>query len=362
MRKLLISLALTPALLTAQAPPLAARQTGTVSAVDGNKITLTTASKAAATVPVATDAAVLQLPPCGTSLKQATPSTFASIAAGDRVILGKPGDTDTATRVILMKSSDMSACRAKQQADWQRNGTGGLVKAVAGPTLTMAVGARTVKVDTTSTTIFRRYADDSVSFEDAKPGTLAQVQSGDQISVRGTKSDDSATITADEVVTGTFQNLSGLVTSVDAAAGTLTLKDLASHKTLTIKVTSKSELRKLPPQSAAMFAHRSAEASAAPANASAAPAGAPNAAAATGQRRAGMDLSRALARFPADSLAELHSGEAIMLVASAGRDSQLTAITLLSGVEQLLSATPSGGQPITLSPWSLGVPEGGGSQ
>ena len=56
-----------------------------------------------------------------------------------------------------------------------------------------------------------------------------------------------------------------------------------------------------------------------------------------------------------------------MIVASegsAGSDA-LTAVTMLSGVEPLLSATPAGAQPITLSPWTLGVPEagsGGGPQ
>ena len=48
------------------------------------------------------------------------------------------------------------------------------------------------------------------------------------------------------------------------------------------------------------------------------------------------------------------------VVASQGRADSLTAITMLSGVEQLLSSTAPGAQPITLSPWNLGVPEGGG--
>ena len=70
------------------------------------------------------------------------------------------------------------------------------MKAVDGPVVTMAVGARVVKVDTSGATIFRRYADDSVSFEDAKTGTLAQIQPGDQISVRGSKSEDGGAIAA----------------------------------------------------------------------------------------------------------------------------------------------------------------------
>ncbi len=350
---------LAPAVLAQAA---GARQSGTVTAVAGNTLSLTNTAKSQVSVTVAGDAPVLQLPPCGTSLKEATPSTFASIAAGDRVITGKAGDTESASRVILMKAADIATCRQRQQADWQQHGTGGLVKSVDGPVVTMAVGARVVKVDTNGATIFRRYADDSVSFEDAKTGTLAQIQPGDQISVRGSKSDDGASMSAQEVVTGTFQNLSGALSAVDASAGTITLKDLISKKTVTVKVTANSDLRKLPPQAAAAFARRGqGTGQGAGAAAAATPAaGAPGAGEGR-PRSAGADLSRALARFPKETVAELHTGDAVLLVASNGQGSQLTAITLLSGVEQLLTATPAGGQPITLSPWSLGVPDGGGA-
>jgi hypothetical protein len=50
-----------------------------------------------------------------------------------------------------------------------------------------------------------------------------------------------------------------------------------------------------------------------------------------------------------------------MIVASSSGNGNPTAITMLSGVEQILSATPSGQQPLTLSPWNIGgAPEGGG--
>ena len=195
------------------------------------------------------------------------------------------------------------------------------------------------------------------------PAALGDVHTGDQISVRGPKSDDGATITADEVVTGTFQNLSGAISAVDASAGTVTLKDLISKKVETIHVTPNSDLRKLPAQAAAAFAHRNDPPAAAGATpqAAARPDGGP---AGAGNRRAGMDLSRMLSRLPTETLADLKPGDAVMIVASQGRGDSLTAITMLSGVEQLLSASGSSAQPITLSPWTLGVPEGagGGSQ
>ena len=350
----------TALLAQAPAPPAAPRQLGTVKAIEGSTLTIATAAGAQVTVEVSATTPVLQLPPGSTDLKTATATTLANIAVGDRVLVsGKAGDTTsamTAARVVLMKSNDIAARQSAQQAEWQRNGTGGLVRAVDGSTLTIAAGARTLKVQTTPTTIFRRYADDSVKFEDAKSGKLGEIRAGDQISVRGAKSEDGTSIAAEEVVTGTFENLSGAVTAVDAAAGTITLKDLISKKMVTVHVTAKSDLRNLPPQTAAMFTARNAApaaGAAAPANATTGAAGRPHS--------AGMDLSRMLARLPAVTLADLKPGSSVMIVASQDRvgSDELTAITLLSGVEQILSATPSGSQPVTLSPWNLSVPEGG---
>jgi hypothetical protein len=321
-----------------------------VKSINGNVVTLTTTAGAEVKVTVAPDASVLQIAPGG-DMKSAQPGKFSDVLVGDKVILGKPGDTDTASRVILMKASDIAARNQAEQADWQKRGTSGLVKAVEGPEIMVTAGSKTVHVDTTSKTIFRRYAADSVKFQDAKAGTLADIHAGDQLSVRGDKSADGSSIAAEEVVTGTFANLSGLITAVDPAAGTVSFKDLATKKAVTVKITANSDVRELPAQAAAMFAARNKPgADAGPGGPPPGGAGGPGA----GRARAGMDLSRMLARLPQVKLADLHPKDAVMIVASPGADS-FTAITLLSGVEPLLSAAP-GEQPITLSPWSLGAP------
>jgi len=81
-------------------------------------------------------------------------------------------------------------------------------------------------------------------------------------------------------------------------------------------------------------------------------------------RSAGMDLSKMLTRLQTATVADLHTGDAVMIVAShaLGGGDTLTAVTLLSGVEPILAATPSGTQAMTLSPWSVGsgAPEGAG--
>ena len=86
--------------------------------------------------------------------------------------------------------------------------------------------------------------------------TVAAIQKGDQLRVRGTKSADGSTITADELVTGMFKNYSGLIAAVDATAGTVTLKDLTTKKSVTVGVGANSDVRRIPPMMAERVAAR----------------------------------------------------------------------------------------------------------
>jgi hypothetical protein len=349
-----------------------------VSAVAGNSLTLKTDAGQEVVVNVPEGARILQLAPGSTDLKTAQTIALKDIATGDRVLVtGKAGDAAgsfSAARVILMKSGDIAQKHEAEQADWQKRGTGGIVSAVdaSTDTLTVTVGAKKVAVTTSPKTQFRRYAGDSVKFEDAKPGTLAQIQPGDQVRVLGTKSEDGSSIPAEVVVSGSFKNLAGLITTIDAAKGTLTLKDLATKKAVTVTVTPNSNVKALPPQAAAMFAARAKSAGAgASGGGSPQASGAGQAEGAGGGRPggagrgAGGDLSQLVSRLPNKTIADLKPGDAVMIVASQPDpgSATVTAVTLLSGVEPILAATPSGGPAMTLSPWNLGgegAPEGGG--
>jgi hypothetical protein len=367
----------------AQTPAPAPRQLGTVKAIAGNTITVAPDSGQPVTVTLSDAVKVVQLPAGSTDLKTATPAAVSDIAVGDRILAsGKPGDAAgplTAVRVVLMKSGDIAKRRAQEQADWQRRGSGGLVTAVdpASATLTVTAGAKKIQIKTAPTTVFRRYSGDSIKFEDAVPGTLAQIQAGDQLRVRGAKSDDGLSIQAEEIISGSFANLSGVIATLDASSGSITLKDLATKKNMTIKVTANSDLRNLPERAAAMFAARAkggAAGAAAPAADSAGggaaapqrgpggPGGGPGGG---GGRSAGMDLSQMLSRLPTQALADLKVGEAVMIVASvpAPGSTKVTAITLLTGVEPILAASPAGTTP-ELSPWNMseGPPDAGGGQ
>lgn len=74
------------------------------------------------------------------------------------------------------------------------------------------------------------------------------------------------------------------------------------------------------------------------------------------------DFQRILSRLPSSSLADLdlHKGDAVIILATEGTPATgHTAITLLSGVEPILQASPSAGQAMMLAPWSLGGAPGG---
>ena len=180
----------------------------------------------------------------------------------------------------------------------------------------------------------------------------------------GTKSDDGLQMQAEVVVSGSFLHLAGTIATIDAANGTLTLKDLATKKMMSLKVTADSEVRKLPPEAAARFAARAKDGAAAghaaPGNARPATHG--NAPAPQNgeeqQRSADMDLSQMLSKLPTQTLSDLKVGDAVMVVASQQNPGSpnVSAVTLLSGVEPILSASPNGAA-MNLSPWQVG---GGG--
>jgi hypothetical protein len=66
------------------------------------------------------------------------------------------------------------------------------------------------------------------------------------------------------------------------------------------------------------------------------------------------DIQQILARMPAASLGDLQKGDAVMIVSTQANESgEVKAITLLAGVEALLTASPSASQAMMLSPWSL---------
>lgn len=369
----------------------AGRVIGTVSAVSGNSVTVKTDAGTTQTVNVADSARILKTAPGQKTLAGAEKIAVSDIAVGDRILMAVSGEPPTANIVVVNKASDIAAKQQNEQADWTRRGVGGLVKSVdpASGTVILTQGARTVTIKTTPSTVFRRYAADSVKFSDAKPSTLAAIQPGDQVQARGDKNPDGTEVTAEEVVSGSFRNIAGTVISTDANAGTFTVKDLMTKKTVTIKTTPDSDMRKLDPQMAQMIAMRlrggnGAQGGQGGNQAGMARQGGPGGGGAQGGRQFGGQgrpgaggpgggpggaagggsgaLARILQRSPEIHVSDLHKGDAVMIVATSGSPDEATAIRLVAGVEPMLQASASGSQSMFSSAWNLGGGSAGDDQ
>ncbi len=376
----------TPPILLAQAtdqtkspvktPPVI----GTIKNINGATIVLTNEAGAEIRVLLSPDVKFLRVPPGSRDLKIATPIQPGDLQLGDRILVrGKPGDeaeTFIAATVISMKKSDIDEKKAHEQDEWQRHGIGGLVKKVdqGSGVVTIstisAAGAKDVSVNIGKATILRRYAASSVKFDDAKASSIEEIRPSDQLRARGAKSDDGSSFAADEVVTGSFRNVSGTVSIVDVAKGTITIADLLSNKSVTIQVKPDTQLRKLPAPMAQMIAARlkgAASGGAPPSGtmpAGGVPNGAPSAAGpgknGPGGGGARGDLQQILSRLPASGLGDFQKGDAVLVVATASpSDASLTAITVVGGVEAILQASSQSQAASILSPWSLSGGGGG---
>lgn len=361
-----------------------AKQIGTIKSISGNAITLTPESGADVPVTVEDSAHILRLNPGDKDLKNATPIPLQDLKVGDKVrVRGHAaGQGIDALEVLVITTSAVDAVREQIRQDWQKRGIGGLVSSVdpANGTVTISVtglsGKKEVTVKTAKNTAIRRYAPDSIKFDDAKSSTLAEIHAGDQLRARGERSADGSEVTAEEIVTGSFRNVAGTVNSVDVSAGTINVQDLATKKPVVVKVTAESQLHQLPPEMAQMIAARLKMASGRPgvggAGAQAGNGAQPEAApgpraggAASGgggmgggmRQGGGHDFQQMLSRMPAVTLADLHKGDAVLIVATEGSAAGSTAITMLSGVEPILQAAPS--QAMMLTPWSLSGAPGG---
>jgi hypothetical protein len=358
----------------------AARQLGTIKAIKDNLLTLTTDEGAELQVVVADSARIIRVEPGQKDLKGATALPFKNLQVGDRILVrGQPSadaKSFAASAIIAMKHEDVEAKQQREREDWQKHGIGGLVSDVD-PTLgTVTIGAgalgtTVVVVHAMKDTVVRRYAPDSVKFDDARPSTLAAVHVGDQLRARGTRSADGKDFDAQEIVSGAFRNIAGTISSLDAAANNITIQDAITKQPVVVKLSVESQLRKLSPEVAQRIAARfkaaavgaagpgGPEASAPPASQSQlSPVTGASGVPARGPRPGGGDLQQVLSRMPPATITDLQKGDAVMIVSTEGNASgQVTAITLLAGVEPILTASPRGAQAMMLSPWALG---GGG--
>ena len=378
-----IALALTMARAAfAQAPAPAGRVLGTVTAIHGAKMTLK--SDAGEMFDVETSAATTaqRVPPGAKDLKTAEKIALSDVATGDRVLARGDNDAEKkilrAKSVLVMSKAEIAKKHEADRAEWTKRGLAGAVKSVeaAAGQIVFEVrgpdGPKPVIAKIPASALLRRYPPDTVKFADTKTVAIADIKAGDQIRVLGNKSEDGSTIDVEELVAGTFKNTAGVITAVDADAKTSRIKDTENGKSIVVKITADSTVKKLPqfggpggpggfggpggPGGGPGGQARGPGGPGGPGSGSGGPAnpGGPGG----GMQRpgGGFDISRMLERAPALPLSDLKAGDTIIVSSTVGvKPDEVTAITVVGGVERLLAMNAARQQP-----QGGGRPQGGG--
>jgi hypothetical protein len=390
-----------------------AKAVGTIKSIQADSITVAVESGGEGDIvaKLTGSTKILRVPPGEKDLKNATALQAQDLQMGDRVLVRGQASTDgdkhtiVALSVIVMRQADVAAKQQHDRDDWQKRGVGGIVTNVDTATGTITISSsatgakRSIGVHITKDTILRRYASGSVKFDDAKPSPVDRIKAGDQLRARGARNPDGSEVSAEEIVSGAFRNIAGTIKAIDPANNTITVQDAITKNAVVVKVSPDSEMKKLPPEMAQRIAIR-LKGTSGGANGNQPGAdgqsngqsmkdqsmkdqgmkdqvGAPargkartsklaesQAASGTGGGQGGNgppDLQRMLSRLPNSALADLQKGDAVMIVSTEGTDSgSVTAITLLAGVDAILSASPNQSASTLLSPWSLNASAGEG--
>jgi hypothetical protein len=337
-----------------------------ISAAD-KKLTIKTDAGASVTITVDEKTKFSKIAAGEKDLKKATEATLDEIKPGDRVLArnrkldgDKLGQT---TSILLMSKDDVAKEQQKNLEEWQKNGLTGTVTVINPATkeVTMKlVGSdpKMVVIEPADKVSVLKYAEESVQFKDAKPSSVGEIKVGDTVRVLGKKSDDGSRVQPQEIVYGTFAVKAGTITSIDAANNTVTVKDLLTKKPLVIKINSATVIKRIPEQMAAGLA-RMQQAKAA-GGGGMPPGGGRGEGGDFGGRGGGMrlDPSRAVEQAPAIKLSELKNGDALIVNTSVGADpSKVTGITLVAGVEPLLTAPAArNAQDPSAGSWGIEMP------
>jgi hypothetical protein len=316
--------------------------------------------------------------PGAKSLENATAITLADVGSGDRVWaygrVSEPQKTVPAQMLVVMSKADLAKKQEQERAEWRRRGVSGIVASVNPSTQEITVSSRslmgtaqTVIIPVTDKVMMRRYPPDTIpKYSEAKPSKFEEVKVGDQLRALGDKTADGTHLTAEEIVFGTFKIAGGVVTAIDAATNQIKITELQTKKPLTIVLKPESVLRRLPP-GGGMFAGGMGGPGAgngAPAQGQAqgqaqqrpqgerpqgAGPGGPQGGG-PGRGGAGMNMADMLERLPTIPISELKVGDTIIMSSLQGSDpTQLTAISLVAGIEPLLTMMAArqqtGGQP-----------------
>jgi hypothetical protein len=262
---------------------------------------------------------VLLAAPGEKDLSHAQPARVADIARDDRVMVSFVGGMPEARRIVVVAASAIVRRNAAERLDWEKRGMTGIVAAREGDQITLETrtpqGAQRTAVAMTAKTAIRRYAPDSVKFADAEPASLAQIAVGDQIRVRGDKSEDGSRLTADSVVFGTFLTTLGTVSEVDRSKHELKIVDLTSQQAMVVRLTADTRLKKMPDMHEMPAGH--------------------------GEHQP-VNMAQMLQQLPAGAIDDLKAGSSVIVTSTRGaRPGRATGIMVIANVDAFLKMAES---------------------
>ena len=202
----------------------------------------------------------LRVPPENPSPSAATPSTFAEVGVGDKVIISviMPEDKKNipARSVYLMSKAAIDQRQQKDKDEWRTRGTVGKVvsydlqtKVITISTRAMG-GEKTIAVKPKENAEFYRYAPDSIEFSKATKSALINIEPNDEIRVLGDKNADGSEIQAEKIVTGGFKTSGGTIKSIDLEKKEIVITDSQTKKDIAITVSDNTILKQFPPEMA----------------------------------------------------------------------------------------------------------------
>lgn len=381
-RALIIGFVITAFMLAQVAAQTADRVVGEVTAVDAANKQLTLKTSANKTVSVKTDEKTQyrRVPPGETTLEHATTIAFTDIAVGDKTIARGRVEADNvvAQALVIVSAREIAQKQEQNTEDWKKRGIKGTIVGINPATGGLMVrmitpaGPSAIRISTEGRQVrFLRYPPDAVSFNDLKPSSFDDLAFGDQIRALGNKSEDGRFL-AEEIITGSFQMVGGLITEVNKETGEIKITDIKTKQPFTVVVRPESKLRRLPPSLLKQMEENMAAAPAAapgggggmrimrpgetpsgpPAQAPSGGGGgassgvgqvrmagqAPGGGAVGGPSSSGrIDYGEMIEKLPAITVADLKPGEGIIISSTKGADpARATAIMLAAGVESFL--------------------------
>ncbi len=332
---------------------------GEVKAIDvaGKQLIIRTDAGSLVTVQLGEKTVYMRLAPGAKDLTNATTVALSDVGEGDRVwARGKVSDdlkSVPATALIIMTKGDIAKKQEEERAEWRQRGILGEIKSVNLESKEITISTRTMSgmqeviIPVTEKVELRRYAPDSIRFADAKVASFEDLKVGDQLRALGERNPEGTRFIPEKVVTGAFRTVAGTVMAVNAEASEIVIQDLQTKQQLTVVIRQDAVLRKFPAagEMGGMMMRGPGGPGGGPSG------GRPSGAVGErriqgsgpggpggGMRAGGFNIQDMLERLPIIPLADVQTGDTIIVSSTKGVDpNRLTAITLVSGADTLLN-------------------------